>query len=226
MKNAIVKILLLLVFAGVAAPAGAQKKIYTRSYRVQDFKSRTTKVVLGSAPGLDAVLREDITAFWTASAYEFCTPAEYEKQKTDPGSYFLRPVTEKGIVYLVLTKGGREKDADALKHPMNLVSVPVAGENWNGSLLYMPAFITMIQDYAEAAMTSERVAYSGLKGICRWRRPGTRVVKDPEEAASAFRDAREGVAVQVTITPDGSSASKPRHRLVFSADGYQLHSYR
>lgn len=226
MKKAIVKILLALAVVLIAAPAGAQKKIYTRSYRLQDFKSRTTKVVLGSAPAIDATLREDITSFWTSSAYEFCTPADYEKQKTDPGSYFLRPVVEKGIVWLTLTKGGREKDPDSLKHPMNLVSVPVAGENWTASLVYMPAFITMIQDYAEAAMNSERVAYGGLKAISKAKPLRVRIVKDPLEAEQAFLDGTPDTAVQVSITPDGTTSSKPRHKLVFSTDGYQLYSFR
>ena len=226
MKNAFARILPVLVLICLAIPAGAQKKIYTRSYRIQDFKSRTTKVVLGAAPGLDATLREDITSFWTASAYEFCTPAEYEKLKTNPDSYFLRPVTEKGIVWLTLSKGGREKDADALKQPFTLVSVPVAGEHWNGSLVYMPAFITIVQDFAEAAMTSDRIAYFGLGTICKCRRPGTRLITDPDEAENAFLEAAPGTAVRVDITPDGTPASKPRHRLVFSTDGYQLHSVR
>ena len=226
MKNAFARILLVLALAGIALPAGAQKKIYTRSYRMQDFKSRTTKVVLGSIPTLDATLREDVTSFWTSSAYEFCTPAEYEKLKTNPDSYFLRPVVEKGIVYLTLSKGGREKDPDALKHPMSLVSVPVAGENCNGSLVYMPAFITMVQDYAEAAMASESVAYFGLGAICKGMKAGTKLVKDPEEAACAFLESRPGTAVRVDITPDGTAASRPRHRLVFSTDSFQLHSFQ
>ena len=226
MKNAFAKILLVLALASIVLPAGAQKKIYTRSYRVQDFKSRTTKVVLGAVPALDATLREDVTSFWTSSAYEFCTPAEYEKLKTNPDCYFLRPQTDKGIVYLTLSKGGREKDADALKHPMTLVSVPVAGTDSNGSLVYMPAFITMVQDYAEAAMASERVAYLGLRAICKGKRAGTRLVKDPAEAAQAFAESRPATAISVEITPDGNPASRPRHRLVFSTDSFQLHSFK
>jgi len=226
MKNAFAKILLLLAFAGIALPAGAQKKIYTRSYRIQDFKSRTTKVVLGAVPALDATLREDVTSFWTSSAYEFCTPAEYERLKTNPDSYFLLPRTEKGIVYLTLSKGGREKDPDALKHPMTLVSVPVAGEHWTGSLVFMPAFITMVQDFAEEAMASERVAYFGLGAICKGRKPGTRLVKDPEEAAKVFVEGSPDTAVRVDISPDGNPASKPRHRMVFSTDSFQLHSFQ
>ena len=50
-----------LLLAILFLPLGAQvqKRIYTRSYMLQDFKSKTTKVVLGGDAALNASLRQD-----------------------------------------------------------------------------------------------------------------------------------------------------------------------
>ena len=208
----------------------AQKKIYTRSYRIQDFKSRTTKVVLGAAglewsADFDAALREDVTSLWDVSPYEFISAGEFEARKAESDSYFLFPVIEKGIVYLTLLKGGPDKDPDALRTSMKLVSVPVAGEQDSSTLVYMPAFVSMVQDYMDAAISSERVAYSGIKAIKRCKPSRIRVYRDPAEAAKVFHSGDDGAAVRITITPDGSPKSRPRYKMCFGAASYELYSF-
>ncbi len=216
MKSAIGKILLLLVLLLPQIPAKGQMKIYTRSYMIQDFKSRTTKVVLDGPAELVSALRDEVTSLWTVSPYEFCTPAQYEKQKGTAGTYFLHPVTSKGIICLVLTMGGKEID---------LVTVPVAGEHYSGSLQYMAAFISIVQDYVESAIVSERVAYAGISAIRVHRPAGVRVIRDPSEASAAFSSGDESVAVEIVITPDGTSGTRPRYRYRVNAGNYKLYSF-
>ena len=201
----------------VSSPASAQKKLYTRGYRLQDFRSKTTKVVLDGSPSLKKALREDVTSFWTVSPYEFCTPAEYRAGKSGSDCYYLVPSTAKGIVWLSLIKGPDES--------MTVVSVPVAGADDPAPLLYMPAYLSIIQDYTEAAMASEFKAYLGLGSSARWLPWGMKVIRDPDAAAEAFKDADPGAAVQVLITPDGNPKSRPRRKLVFGASGYELYSF-
>jgi len=225
MKRGFGILLLSFILLGLPVAASAQMKIYTRSYRIQDFNIRTTKIVLDGSPALISAIREEVTSLWTASPYEFCTAADYEKSKVDPSSYFLRPVTSRGIISLVLTKGGKEGDSNTLRTPMTLVSVPVAGENYEGSLQYMAAFISIIQDYIISAVGSERIAYLGINSIRSHRPAGMKVVKDPQEASRAFREGDPSVAVEIIITPDGNNSSRPRIRYVVGTTEYELYSF-
>lgn len=201
----------------LCTPLCAQKKIYTRSYRIQDFRSQTTKIVLDGPQELRDAIREDATSLWTLSPYEFVQVQDYQKDKAS-NCYFLVPGVTKGIIYLSLIKG----DAN----PFTLASVPVCGENDFSTLLYMPAFLSIIQDFTEAAMGSEFKAYMGLKSAGRCLPWGKKVYKDPSDAAKAFHSSDPDSAVQVIITPDGNPKSKPRHRYVFGAADYELYSYR
>ena len=224
-KRESVKLLLaiaLLIPAGVSA----QKKIYTRSYRLQDLNTCTTRIVLDGPDALVASMRDDVTSIWSISPYEFCSPEEYEQQKKNPSLYFLHPVTDKGIVYLEYCKGGDEKSTDPLNTPMSIISFPVCGEHDESSLSYLPAFLSIIQDYAEAATNSEAAAYLGIETVKRSRPRGLKVCKQPDECMRAFIAGDPLLAVQVVITPDGSESGKPRHTIVFNAESFDLYSYK
>ncbi|MBR5043139.1 MAG: hypothetical protein IKX67_07850 [Bacteroidales bacterium] len=227
MKRRFRKIILLLALVLLPACLWGQKRIYTKSFRLQDFKSKTTKVVLGGSDALNASIRQEVTSLWTISPYEFCTPAQYEKQKTNPDLCFLCVEKSRGIIFLTLSKGGRSNDSNALKRPLEIISIPIAGEQ-DGSgqeLVYMPAFISIIQDYTEAAMNSETVAYTGLGAIAHGVPRGVTVYSNPEAARKAFTEGRADSAVKIIISPDGNPSSKPRHKLTFGTLDYRLYSY-
>ncbi len=226
MKTVIGKILILVCLASLSLPCAAQMKIYTKSYRIQDFSSRTTKIVLGGSAPLRQSIRTAVTSLWTASPYEFCSEADYERLKGDPDSYFLRPVTSKGIISLELSKGGKDSNSNTLQTPMSIISVPVAGERYDAPLLYMPAFISIVQDYIIGAVSSERIAYSGIKSIKIRRPAGTRLIRSSSEAEEAFRAGDAGAAIEITITPDGSPESRPMFRYTVNAASYELYSFR
>ena len=231
MKNALrIFFVFAIVLPAVFMPCGsyAQKRIYTRSLKLQDFKSKTTMVVLDGQDAFSEALRTEVTSIWSISPYAFCTRDEYEKQKNSPDVYFIRTQTVKGIVYLTLGRGGNENDADALKRPVTVVSLPVAGAS-DGSFrtaLYMPAFLSIVQDYAEAAVNSEYAAYTGLSAIKRKIPKGVTVISDPAEAARAFRDADPYAAVRLVITPSGDPSDKPRCKLTFGVADYRFYSLK
>lgn len=228
MKRPIGKIIFLLFLLFLPLTSWGQKRIYTKSYRMQDFKSKTTRVVLPGPPEFDQALRESITSLWTISPYEFCTKAQFEKQKSNPDLCFLYTETNRGIVYLTLAKGGKTNDTNPLKRPLEIISVPIAGERDSSGqeLLYMPVFISIVQDYTDAAMESETAAYSGIGVITHGIPHGITIYTDPAEAAEAFRNRRPASAVRIIITPDGNPASKPRHKMTFSTADYRLFAYR
>ena len=163
-----------------------------------------------------SALREDATSLWTLSPYEFCDEQDYEKGKESDG-YFLFPRTSKGLIFLSLQKSGA--------NPLTLISIPVCGEKDFSTLTYMSAFLSIIQDYVEAAIGSEFKAYFGLKSTCKFLPWGKKVYKDPSDAAKSFHSSDPDAAVQVIITPDGNPKSKPRHKYVFGAAEYELYSY-
>lgn len=225
------KILLLIwtlvLLFGTMTPSAGQKRIYTKSFRLQDFKSKTTKVVLGGSEALNASIRQEVTSYWTISPYEFCTPSQYEKQKTNSDICFLYLEKSRGIVYLTLSKGGKPDDSNALKRPLQIISIPISGEQDESGRerVFMPAFISIIQDYVEAAMDSEAAAYGGLKAIARGVPRGVKVYSSDAEAVQVFSRHSADTAVQIVITPDGTPSSKPRHKLVFGASDYRLYQY-
>ena len=213
-------VLLAAALLALCAPLQAQKqpkKFYTRGYRIQDFRSKTTKIVLDGPDELQDALREDATSVWSLSPYEFCQPREYESGK-GADCYFLVPHTSKGFIWLTLSKGGG--------NPFTLLSIPVCSEKDFSTLIYMPAFLSIVQDYTEAAMASEFKAYMGLKSALHHRPAGKKVYKDPSDAAKAFHSSNPDAAVQVIITPDGNPKSTPRHKYVFGASDYVLYSYK
>ena len=219
----------LLTLAVLLVPVAGwgQKRIYTRSYMIQDFKSKTTKVVLDKSIPFSQALRQEITTLWTVSPYEFCTKEDYEKQKKNPDCYYLHPEANKGIYYLVLSRGGNENDDSAVKRPVEVGSMPIEGlqDNSGKGSVYMPAYISLIQDFVEGAITSEAKAYRGVASLKKRMPSDTDVYTDPEEAREAFQYQYENAAVQVIITPDGKLTSKPRYKLVLGTLNYELFSY-
>ena len=107
------------------------------------------------------------------------------------------------------------------------MSVPITGEKdaTNRVSVYMPAFISMIQDYVEAAQNSEYVAYTGLKASCVKKPKGLQVFTNPDEADEAFIMQYPDAAAQVIITPDGDPKGKPRYKMLIGTGTYQLYSY-
>lgn len=195
-----------------------QKKVYTRKMRIEDFTTRTTKVVISGESIPDLSFKEGVSAIWNVSAYEFCSIEEYEKLKEDNRLYFLRMVTDGDVVFISLSKGGVDKESNTLKRPFEIVRVPVSPSDMSDGRMftYMPAFVGIVQDFMEKALVNEMTAYTGLSAL-NGRIPRDAVILfDAEEADAAFAEGRSGTMVALTIG---------RYGLIIDAESQKLRHY-
>ena len=76
------KILTALLLLSISADALAQGRLYTRKAKLEDFPTRTTKVVTSSGSLLDLAFKEEVATRWRISPFEFCTPEELARYST------------------------------------------------------------------------------------------------------------------------------------------------
>ena len=144
-------LILLLFMSGVSA--FAQGRIYTRKARLEDFPSRTTRVVLTGQEVFDAVLKEEISSRWMISPYEFCTVTDYTRDRYTGLYYFVRFTFDANFTYMTLTKSGDPEDENQLRQGFDVVMIPIAPAYMTGGdeLVYLPAYIDIMQEYISRA---------------------------------------------------------------------------
>ena len=164
------KFLILLVAAMMPLLAAAQAQITTKKVKISDFPEKTTKVVLTGNILFDAVLKEEIAARWRIAPYEFCTLQEFHELKGKENHYFLIPTkgqfkteNEPGLQFLTLVKGGKDAE-NGINQMLEIVSLPIASaEDPSGrELIFLPAFITILQQYTLDSIANDLNAYIGL----------------------------------------------------------------
>ena len=175
--------LALVLLLGSLAAFG-QGKVYTRKVRLEDFPTRTTKVVLEGNSFLEMALREEIAVHWRISPYEFCSQEEYARLRSSNNYYFLSLAQEEGIACLILAKGGKEDEKESLKKPFEVVRIPIASvDDPSGrELMFMGAFLDILQGFVEEAMVSDKTAYLGLSAVNNDKLTGKKVYLDPDSA--------------------------------------------
>ena len=145
----------------------AQGKVNTRKYRFSDFTDKVTQVVTSGNEVLGGALRQEVVNHWRSSAFEFCTLEQFEALKTSDQYYFLIVAESRfkdeempGITFLTLAKGGPEAK-DGIGSMDELISLPLmAAMGGSGrEYVYLGALIQAVQDFALAAMESEKAAY-------------------------------------------------------------------
>lgn len=150
--------------------ACGQAQINTKKVKIGDFTQKVTKVVLTGNPFMDGALKDEITARWRISPYEFCTLEEFEDLKGNSSYYFLmstsgqfRKESEPSLQFLTLVKGGKgaEKGIDGM---LEVISMPVASAKYPSGreLVFLPAFIDIIQNHVIGSMEKDINAYGGL----------------------------------------------------------------
>lgn len=161
---------ILLIFA-FCAPLSAygQAKINTKKVKIADLATRTTKVVLGSGGIMDSALRDEVSARWRISPYEFCTAEEYNSLKESSDYYFLLVARSdeskyRGMLTLTLMKGGKAKAEDPQKRPVDVASLPLCSSGFPSGreVVFLPALLDILQDYVSKAMRSDGAGYAGF----------------------------------------------------------------
>ena len=154
----------------ISFAAYAQAQITTKKVKISDFPEKTTKVVLTGNILFDAVLKEEIAARWRIAPYEFCTLQEFHELKGKENHYFLIPTkgqfkteNEPGLQFLTLVKGGKDAE-NGINQMLEIVSLPIASaEDPSGrELIFLPAFITILQQYTLDSIANDLNAYIGL----------------------------------------------------------------
>jgi hypothetical protein len=163
---------LTIIIAALLLPllAGAQAQNNTKKVKISDFTQKVTKVVLSGNSFYDTSLKDEISARWRISPYEFCTLEEFESFKTDDQYYFLmstygqfKKETAPGIQFLTLVKGGKGADK-SIDEMLEIVSVPLASAEYPSGreLVFLPAILDIIQNHTLESMEKDLNAYGGL----------------------------------------------------------------
>lgn len=163
---------ILILIAAVLLPvfAAAQAQINTKKVKIGDFTQKTTKIVLTGNMFYDSSLEDEIVARWRVTPYEFCTLEEFEELKGSEEYYFLlttkgqfRKEAEPGLQFLTLVKGGAGTEG-GINDMLEVVSLPIASaeEPSGREIVFLPAFLDIIQNYALDSMEKDSNAYAGL----------------------------------------------------------------
>ena len=227
MKRRLTHLFLTLLLLAAALPAFGQGKIYTRKIRLADFPTKTTKIVLQGHSLLELALREEIAVHWRISPFEFCDREEYARIRNSSSYYFLTLAQQEGLAYLILEKGGKPDDTDQLKKPFEVVRMPIASvdDPTGRELVFMGAFLDIIQRYTEEAMTSDRVAYGGLESANHIRLRGRTVYFDPDQADEAILRGEPGALITITIAPEEPGPKTVCYKMLIAADTHELLSF-
>jgi hypothetical protein len=144
-----------------------QAQINTKKVKISDFTQKVTKVVLTGNPFMDGALQDEVTARWRVSPYEFCTLEEFNSIKGNGNYYFLmctsgqfKKESEPSLQFLTLIKGGKGADK-GIAEMLEVISMPIASAKYptGRELVFLPAFLDIIQDHVAESMEKDRNAY-------------------------------------------------------------------
>lgn len=160
----------LAAFIIMPVSVSGQARINTKRVRIADLTTHTVKVVLSGNDMTDSALRDEVSARWRISPYEFCNAEEYKALKGSTDYYFLLIARSeekryKGMLTLTLMKGGEYGAEDPLKRPVDVASLPICSSTFPSGreIAFLPAFLDIIQDYASKAIISDKVGYGGFE---------------------------------------------------------------
>ena len=224
MKSRLLHLFLAFILLTTTLTAYGQGKIYTRKMRLADFPTKTTKVVLEGNSFLELTLREEIAVHWRISPFEFCDQDEYERLRHSSDYYFLTLLQQEGLAYLTLAKGGKEGEKDQLKQAFEVIRMPMASvdDPTGRELVFMGAFLDIIQHFVEQAMLSDKTAYGGLAASNDVRLKGRTVYLDPDAADEAYLEEKADALLAITIAPVQVSFSTFCYKMLISADTHEL----
>ena len=162
------KVFIMLAVALLPLMAGAQAQINTKKVKISDFTEKITKVVLTGNDFFDIALQDEVKARWRVSPYEFCTWEEFQRDRNSSDFYFLlttssqfKKESEPGLDLLTLVKGGTGATINSM---LEVVFIPFApAEDPSGrEMVFLPAFLDIIQKHALMSMEKDTDGYIGL----------------------------------------------------------------
>lgn len=169
------KLIILITALIMPLMAGAQAQITTKKVKIEDFTQKVTKVVLNGNPFYDTSFKDEVAARWRISPYEFCTLEEFEGLKGNDSYYFLiltqgqfRKETAPGLQFISLVKGGQGAEK-GIGDMLEVVSLPFASAEYPSGreLIFLPAFLDIIQSHTLEAMENDFNAYGGLSNTAQ-----------------------------------------------------------
>lgn len=161
------KILTIITALILPLMAFGQAQITTKKVKLSDFTQKVTKVVLSGNEFMDTALQDEVASRWRISPYEFCTLAEFNRMKSNEDYYFLlitkgqyKKDSSPSFQFLTLVKGGGESLSDMLE----VVSMPISCAQFPSGreVVFLPAFLNIIQEFTLEAMDKDANAYGGL----------------------------------------------------------------
>lgn len=250
------KILLIIALAAISASAFAQAQIDTKKVKIGDFTQKVTKVVLTGSALFDGVLQDEVAARWRVSPYEFCSLEEFNSLKNSDKYYFLlttkgqfKKETEPSLQFLTLVKGGNQA-SKGIDEMLEIVSLPIASaEDPSGrELVFLPAFLNIIQKYTVDSMDKDYSAYAGLgnytsrisksegmnivfseddlDATVTENEPAGFVVTDEDSADKFVMDNTPNTLVSYVAAPSNPVNGSFCYKMLVNAETYELYFYR
>lgn len=252
------KLIILITALIMPLMAGAQAQITTKKVKIEDFTQKVTKVVLNGNPFYDTSFKDEVAARWRISPYEFCTLEEFEGLKGNDSYYFLiltqgqfRKETAPGLQFISLVKGGQGADK-GIGDMLEVVSLPFASAEYPSGreLIFLPAFLDIIQNHTLEAMENDFNAYGGLSNTAqKLGKAGNMdiviseddlnslvskemtdsegmTVTDEDDADSYMLDEVPGTLVSYVVAPSEPVKGSFCYKMLIDAQTHELYYYR
>lgn len=252
------KLIILITALIMPLMAGAQAQITTKKVKIEDFTQKVTKVVLNGNPFYDTSFKDEVAARWRISPYEFCTLEEFEGLKGNDSYYFLiltqgqfRKETAPGLQFISLVKGGQGADK-GIGDMLEVVSLPFASAEYPSGreLIFLPAFLDIIQNHTLEAMENDFNAYGGLSNTAqKLGKSGNMdiviseddlnslvseemtdsegmTITDEDDADSYMLDEVSGTLVSYVVAPSEPVKGSFCYKMLIDAQTHELYYYR
>ena len=252
------KLIILITALIMPLMAGAQAQITTKKVKIEDFTQKVTKVVLNGNPFYDTSFKDEVAARWRISPYEFCTLEEFEGLKGNDSYYFLiltqgqfRKETAPGLQFISLVKGGQGAEK-GIGDMLEVVSLPFASAEYPSGreLIFLPAFLDIIQNHTLEAMENDFNAYGGLSNTAqKLGKAGNMdiviseddlnslvseemtdsegmTITDEDDADSYMLDEVSGTLVSYVVAPSEPVKGSFCYKMLIDAQTHELYYYR
>lgn len=252
------KLIILITALIMPLMAGAQAQITTKKVKIEDFTQKVTKIVLNGNPFYDTSFKDEVAARWRISPYEFCTLEEFEGLKGNDSYYFLiltqgqfRKETAPGLQFISLVKGGQGADK-GIGDMLEVVSLPFASAEYPSGreLIFLPAFLDIIQNHTLEAMENDFNAYGGLSNTAQKLGKAGKmdiviseddlnslvsegmtdsegmIITDEDDADSYMLDEVSGTLVSYVVAPSEPVKGSFCYKMLIDAQTHELYYYR